>query len=92
MTPTTPKPRFTDDQIKVIVAIIDTYIPELTGKELDDFVSEYSNGTNDEDLVAFAKAGIVNQKVADIVVEKLHSLPSEKIEDLGMVFKVLSSK
>ncbi|KFH71384.1 hypothetical protein MVEG_01683 [Podila verticillata NRRL 6337] len=92
MTPIAPKPRFTDEQIKVIVAIIDTYIPELTGKELDDFVREYSNGTNDEDLVAFAKAGVVNQKVADIVVEKLQSLPSEKVEELGMVFKVLSSK
>ncbi|KAG0032660.1 hypothetical protein BGZ82_006451 [Podila clonocystis] len=87
-----PKPSFTDDQIKVIIAIIDTYIPELTGKELDDFVREHSNGTNNEDLIAFAKAGVVNQKVADIVVEKLLSLPPEKIEELGMVFKVLSSK
>lgn len=87
-----PKPSFTDEQIKVIIAIIDTYIPELTGKELDDFVREHSNGTNNEDLIAFAKAGVVNQKVADIVIEKLLSLPPEKVEELGMVFKVLSSK
>ncbi|KAG0343906.1 hypothetical protein BG004_004905 [Podila humilis] len=92
MAHTPPKTKFTDEQIKVIVSILDAYIPELNGKELDDFVRANSDGTNDADLIAYAKAGIVNQNIHKLVIDKLHTLPNEKIEELGMVFKVLSTK
>lgn len=87
-----PKPTLNADQIKVVHALVDTLIPELTGQELEDFVHQNSNGTNDEALRAYGKAGIVNQGLADRVVDKIHTLPPEKIEELGMVFKVLSTK
>ncbi|KAF9905871.1 hypothetical protein BX616_000900 [Lobosporangium transversale] len=86
------KPTLTSDQVKVLIAIVDTFIPELTGQELENFVRDYSDGTNEEALRAFAKAGIVNQNLADTIVEKIHSLPPEKIEELGTVFKLLSTK
>ncbi|KAF9107579.1 hypothetical protein BGX29_005938 [Mortierella sp. GBA35] len=87
-----PKPRLTDEQIKVVYALIDTFIPELTGQELEDFVRKHSNGTNDEALRAFGKSGIINEDLGRIVIDKLHTLPSEKIEELGTVFKVLNTK
>ncbi|KAF9147656.1 hypothetical protein BG015_010670, partial [Linnemannia schmuckeri] len=87
-----PKPRLTDDQIKVVYAIIDTFIPELTGQELEDFVRKHSNGTNDEVLRAFGKSGIMNEDLGRLVIDKLHSLPAEKIDELGTVFKVLNTK
>ncbi|KAF9934406.1 hypothetical protein FBU30_002230 [Linnemannia zychae] len=87
-----PKPRLTDDQIKVFYAIIDTFIPELTGQELEDFVRKYSNGTNDEAVRAFGKSGIMNENLGRLVVDKLHTLPPEKIDELGTVFKVLNTK
>ncbi|KAG0056379.1 hypothetical protein BGZ83_005295 [Gryganskiella cystojenkinii] len=90
--PTAPKPTLSEDQIKVLFAIIDCFIPELQGQELEDFVRENSNGSNEEALRAFGKASIMNEKVAEIILAKMHSLPAEKIEELGMVFKVLSSK
>ncbi|KAF9960629.1 hypothetical protein BGZ65_011967 [Modicella reniformis] len=92
MAPPAPKPKLNEDQIKVLHAFLDTVIPELSGQELEDFVRENSDGTNDEALRAFGKAGIVNQNLVDRVVEKIHSLPPEKIHELGMVFKVLSTK
>ncbi|KAF9114968.1 hypothetical protein BGX27_009296 [Mortierella sp. AM989] len=87
-----PKPTLNEEQIKVVYAIIDVFIPELSGKELEDFVRVNSNGTNDEALRAFGKSGIMNEKVGEIVVAKIHSLPAEKIEELGMVFKILSTR
>ncbi|KAG0063593.1 hypothetical protein BGZ89_009770 [Linnemannia elongata] len=87
-----PKPRLTDDQIKVVYAIIDTFIPELTGQELEDFVRKHSNGTNDDTLRAFGKSGIMNEDLGRLVIDKLHSLPAEKIDELGTVFKVLNTK
>jgi hypothetical protein len=90
--PAAAKPRLTDDQIKVVYAIIDTFIPELTGQELEDFVRNHSNGTNDDALRAFGKSGIMNEDLGRLVIEKLHSLPAEKIEELGTVFKVLNTK
>ncbi|KAG0210959.1 hypothetical protein BGX28_008667 [Mortierella sp. GBA30] len=92
MSPQTTKPKLTEEQIKVVYAILDTFIPELEGEELEKFVRENSNGTNEEALRAFGRASVANQKVGDIVIEKLHSLPVEKIEELGTVFKVLSTK
>ncbi|KAF9437014.1 hypothetical protein BGZ76_002284 [Entomortierella beljakovae] len=89
---TTPKPKLNDDQIKVVYAIIDTFIPEMTGKELEDFVSANSNGTNNEALRAFGKSGIINENLGDVVIAKLHALPPEKIKELGMVFKLLSTR
>ncbi|KAI1317898.1 hypothetical protein EDD11_007560 [Mortierella claussenii] len=89
---TTPRPTLTEDQIKVVYAIIDTLIPELKGEELEQFVRENSDGTNDDILREFGKAGILNQNVAGIIIDKLHSLPAEKIEELGTIFKVLSTK
>ncbi|KAG0236429.1 hypothetical protein BGW42_003587 [Actinomortierella wolfii] len=86
------KPQLTDDQIKVVVALIDTFIPELSDRELEEFVRDNSDGTNEEALRAFGKAGIVNQNVVDVVLQKLHSLPPEKLEELGTIFKVLSTK
>ncbi|GJJ72308.1 long-chain-alcohol oxidase [Entomortierella parvispora] len=88
----TPKPTLSEEQIKVLFAIIDTFIPELEGEELESFVRENSNGTNDDALRAFGRAGVMNTKVSEIILAKLHSLPAEKIEDLGKVFKVLSTK
>jgi len=88
----TPKPTLSEDQIKVLFAIIDTFIPELQGEELESFVRENSDGTNDEALRAFGRAGVMNTKVSEIILAKLHGLPSEKIEEIGMVFKVLSTK
>ncbi|KAF9166046.1 hypothetical protein DFQ26_008800 [Actinomortierella ambigua] len=85
-------PQLTDDQVKVIIALVDTFIPELTGQELEEFVRINSNGTNEEALRAFGKAGIVNQNVVDVIMAKIHSLPPEKFEELGTVFKVLTSK
>ena len=82
----------TDDQIKVVYAIIDTFIPELTGQELEDFVRKHSNGTNDDTLRAFGKSGIMNEDLGRLVIDKLHSLPAEKIDELGTVFKVLNTK
>ncbi|KAF9972985.1 hypothetical protein BGZ73_003835 [Actinomortierella ambigua] len=87
-----PKPQLTDDQEKVIIAILDTFIPELTGEELEEFVRTNSNGTNEEALRAFGKAGIVNQNAAEVALTKIRSLPPEKLEELGTLFKVLSSK
>ncbi|KAF9942072.1 hypothetical protein BGZ67_003082 [Mortierella alpina] len=92
MAPQALKPKLNEEQIKVVYAILDTFVPELEGKELEDFVRENSNGTNDEALRAFGKAGVINQHVAELVIEKLHSLPTEKIEELGTVFKVLNTK
>ncbi|KAF9358391.1 hypothetical protein BGX26_001850 [Mortierella sp. AD094] len=87
-----PKPKLTEDQIKVVYAIVDTFIPELTGQELEEFVRAKSDGTNDEALRAFGKTGIINEKVGKLVIEKIHSLPAEKIDELGMVFKLLNTR
>ncbi|KAI7823874.1 hypothetical protein BC939DRAFT_157680 [Gamsiella multidivaricata] len=86
------KPTLTEEQIKVVYAIVDTIIPELTGQELEDFVRSNSDGTNDEALRAFGKASVMNQNLGEAVVEKLHGQPAEKIEELATVFKVLSTK
>ncbi|KAF9429079.1 hypothetical protein BGZ76_001839 [Entomortierella beljakovae] len=87
-----PKPTLNEDQIKVLYAILDTFIPELTGKELEDFVRTNSNGTNDEILRAYGKSGIINEKLGEAVVAKIHSLPAEKIDELGLALKVLSTR
>ncbi|KAF8931392.1 hypothetical protein EDD21DRAFT_352259 [Dissophora ornata] len=87
-----PKPQLSEEQKKVVYAIIDTFIPELQDEELEEFVRANSDGTNDEALRAFGRAGIMNENVAPIVIDKLNSLPPEKIEELGLVFKVLSTK
>ncbi|KAF8977444.1 hypothetical protein BGZ46_007384 [Entomortierella lignicola] len=87
-----PRPTLNEDQIKVVYALIDTFIPELTGQELEQFVRNNSDGTNDEALRAFGKSGIINEKVGELVVAKLHTLPPEKIDELGMVFKLLSTR
>ncbi|KAF9183394.1 hypothetical protein BGZ51_004056 [Haplosporangium sp. Z 767] len=92
MVPNIANSKLTEDQIKVVHALIDTLIPELTGQELEDFVRKNSNGTNDDVLRAFGKAGAVNQKVTDAVLARIYTLPPEKIDELGMVFKVLSTK
>ena len=85
-------PKLTEYQFKVVHAIVDTLIPELTGQELEDFVRKNSDGTNDDELRVFGKAGAVNQKVIDAVIARLYTLPPEKIDELGMVFTVLSTK
>ncbi|KAF9172938.1 hypothetical protein BGX21_002424 [Mortierella sp. AD011] len=87
-----PKPRLNEDQVKVVYALMDTIIPELNGRELEEFVRINSDGTNDEALRAFGKAGLINEKVGEIVIEKIHSLPAEKIDELGLVFKLLNTR